>query len=494
MTVHPDHLKRQVVSSIAWASATRMAGQMLNWVMTLVVIRFLSPADYGLMALVTALTGFLQALTSTGFADALVQAREVDETVWRRTFGLILTISAGLAALLCVAAYPLADLYDQPRLIALLQIASLSFLIMAPAAVSRARLDRDLAFKHTARVDMVANVLAGLVVLALAWRGFGVWALMAGMLAGMAITAAAMWWLAPFRRWPSFSLGGMRAILHFGAYRTAEHMAWYVSTQIDIFMVGKLLGEHVLGVYSVSKTIAAMPVSKFGTIIKPIGSSAFARLQDDRARALSYLMKTIGVLSFLSFPLFFGMAAVAPELVEVVLGPHWTEATLPLGIVALGMAIVPPGLVLSPFLMALGHVRASFMNTMASLGISAAAYAIGSLWGLLGVCVAGTLSYPLKHLILVRRIAGVTEATTLRLFAPMLRPLICAVLMVLAVLAVRGLAGSGIGGAARLGLLVSAGAVVYAAAGLTLCRDILSDLLALVPRGASVASVLRLRV
>lgn len=478
MTIGADSLKRHVASSIAWASATRILGQILNWAMTVVVIRFLSPADYGLMALVTALTGFLQAMTSTGFADALVQAREVNEALWRRTFGLILVISAGLTGSLCLAAYPLAELYGQPRLVALLQVSSLSFLVLAPSAVSRARLDRELAFKYTSRIDMLANVTAGLVVLGLAWLGCGVWSLMAGMLTGMTITSAALWRLAPFRQWPSLSLAGMGPILHFGAYRTAEHVLWYISTQVDVFIVGKLLGERSLGVYAVSRTVAALPVNKLSMILRPISSSAFARLQDDRAQALAYLLATMRMLAFLCFPVFFGMAAVAPELVAVVLGARWTEAVMPLTIMALGMAARPSGLVLAPFLAALGEVRASFVNTLSSLVLFTAAYAVGSQWGLLGVCVAGALVYPVQFVFLVRRIAGITGARARDILASLSRPLLCALLMFLVVMAFRTALGEALPASARLALLIAAGALTYAAAALALCRGIVVGALA----------------
>jgi O-antigen/teichoic acid export membrane protein len=480
--------KNQVVSSIAWASATRLLGQLLNWAMTLIVIRFLSPTDYGLMALVMAFTGFLQAMTSMGFANALVQAREIDEMLWRRTFGLVLGISLALALLLCLVAYPLAEFYQQPQLLPLLQAASLSFLIMAPSAISRARLDRELAFKLTSRIDLVANVASGLIVLVLAWQGFGVWSMMVGMLGGMLIASGALWRLAPFRQWPAFSLTGMREILHFGGYRTAEHILWYASTQIDVLLLGKLLGEHSLGVYVVSRTVAAIPVSKLGGIVQPIGVAAFARLQDARSLALSYLLKAIGLLSLLCFPLLFGMAAVASELVDVVMGPRWAEAAIPLAIIAIGMAARPSGLLLAPFLIALGEVRASFINTAAAILLYIVAYTIGSFWGLVGVCIAGAVAYPIQLLFLAYRIGTVTGSPALGIVAPMLRPLLCATFMFLIVFGVRAAIGPELAAAPRLVVLVLVGALAYAAAALLLCRDILGDAVSLLPDRAGAAA------
>src|SRR5690349_15028763 len=120
-------LRRQVLVGLAWASATRLLGQLLNWAMTIVAIRFLEPADYGLMAVAMAIVGLLQALSYVGVTDVLVQKRDMDQSKQSNAFGIILATNVVFALALGVAAYPISWLYAQPRLIPLLQVASLSF-------------------------------------------------------------------------------------------------------------------------------------------------------------------------------------------------------------------------------------------------------------------------------------------------------------------------------------------------------------------------------
>jgi O-antigen/teichoic acid export membrane protein len=468
-------LRDQVLSGVAWAVGTRTLGQLANWGMTLVVMRFLEPSDYGLMALVVAITGFLQAMTSMGFADALVQARGLDEDTVQKTFGLVLGLNVALASVLCLAAYPLAAFYHEPRLVPLLQVAGTSFVIIAPSSISRAQLDRQLAFKDTSRIDAASNALAGVTVIALAWAGCGVWSLMIGMLVGLGARSLSLWVLAPFRKGPIFALAGIGHIVRFGSYRTAEHVLWYISSQIDVLLVGKLLGEHALGLYAVSRTIAGTTVDKFGAVVKPIGSAAFARLQDDRTQAVTYLLKTMRLLAFLCFPFFFGMSAIASELVTVVLGPRWSEVILPLSILSFGMALRPVGVILPSFLMALGEVRACFLNALTFFVVFGLAYVSGSPFGISGICTAGAIAYPVQFLFLVRRVAGVTGEPLRRFLFPLFRPLLCAIGMMGAVSASRQAIAGLLSPVATLGVLMAVGVTVYAAASLVLCRPIIRD-------------------
>jgi O-antigen/teichoic acid export membrane protein len=107
-------LKRSVLTAVGWATATRLAGQLANWAMTLATVRFLRPQDYGLMAVTIAITGFLQSLSYVGFADAIVQSRRLGDEDLRGVFGLILTINAIGLVLLCALAYPAAWFYGEP--------------------------------------------------------------------------------------------------------------------------------------------------------------------------------------------------------------------------------------------------------------------------------------------------------------------------------------------------------------------------------------------
>ena len=476
-------LRRVVVRAVGWSTVLRLAGQLANWAMTLATVRFLHPQDYGLMAVTMAIAGFLQSMSYVGFADAIVQNRRLREEDMRSVFGLILLINAGCVVGLLAFAHPAAWFYGEPRLVALLQFASLMFVAIAVQAIPRATLEKELDLKSVSWIDLVANIAGGILVLGLAWGGFGVWALMFGMLFTAVLRAAGFCLVAPYFPKPRFALRNLSGVLQFGGLRTGENILWFFYSQIDIFIIGKLLGADLLGVYSVSRTIAALPVEKFAVVIRPAAFPAFARVQHDRGEALGYLLKAMRILAFLCFPVFFGMAATSPEIVAVMLGPQWAHATAPLAIIAVAMALRPIGLMVPPFLIGIGEIVASFKNTVFAAVLYPAAFILGSHWGLIGVCVASLVAYPVQLAVLLRRVAIVTQTSLGALIAPLLPPLLGAALMSAAVRGVDlWLLPASLGAWSHFAWLIACGVLAYLGYTLLFLRPLIAEVAGLVRR------------
>ncbi|HEY1260656.1 MAG TPA: lipopolysaccharide biosynthesis protein [Stellaceae bacterium] len=470
-------LKRSVLTAVGWATATRLAGQLANWAMTLATVRFLRPQDYGLMAVTIAITGFLQSLSYVGFADAIVQSRRLGDEDLRGVFGLILTINAIGLVLLCALAYPAAWFYGEPRLAGLLLAASLVFIAVALQAVPRALLEKKLDLKRVTRIDLASNILSGTLVLLLAWAGAGVWSLLSGLLFRGILQAIGFGFAAPYFRRPRFTLRNLSEVLHFGGLRTAENLLWTFYASADVFVIGKLLGADILGIYSVARTVAALPVEKLSGVVKPIAFPAFAQVQDNRDEALHYLQKATRLLGFLCFPVFFGIAATAPQIVSIALGPKWTQATLPLVILAIAMALRPIGILIPSFLIGIGQIRASFKNTLFATILYPLAFAVGSHWGLIGVCAAWLVATPIQLLVLLRRVAIITGITIFDLIAPLLPPLAGSLVMYASVRAIDVWLPTA--GSSAAPWLVVSGVLVYLGYAALFMRPLATELVAL---------------
>ncbi len=468
-------LRRSVLRAVGWAGATRLIGQLANWTMTLVTVRILDPSDYGLMAIAMAVTNFLGSVSSVGFANVIVQNRRISEDALRSVFGLVLMISAASIALICGLAPAAAWFYGEPRLVGLLQAASLLFAATAFQAIPRATLEKRLDLKTISRIDLASNITGGAVVLSLAWHGAGVWSLIAGALFAAMTRTIGLCWAAPYFRRPRFSLRGLSEILRFGGLRTVESLLWTSYSSSDVFIIGKLLGPQILGVYSVSRYLAGLPSEKLALVIGPVVLPAFSRVQDDRTEALQYLRKAMRILALLSLPVFFGMAATSPELVTVALGPRWSQAATPLAIVAFGMALRPIAALLPSFLIGLGEYVASFKNTLYATILFPAAFIAGSHWGLLGVCGAWLVASPLQILTLLHRVALATKSSTAGLILPLLPPLAGSLVMYLAVRLVAGVLPPSLGNWGSLLWLVAIGVSVYLGYAALFLRPVLAE-------------------
>ncbi len=469
------------MSAVGWATATRLLGQLINWAMTLATVRFLRPEDYGLMAVTMAITGFLQSMSYSGFTDAIVQRRPSEDDL-RSVFGLILSINAAGLVLLCALAYPMAWLYAEPRLALLLVAASFVFVVTALQAVPRALLERKLDLKTLTRIDLVSNILSGMLVLLLAWSGAGVWSLLAGLLFRGLLQVIGFALCAPYFRRPRFSFASITGILYFGGLRSVENMLWAFYINSDVFVIGKLLGTDILGIYTVARTIAALPVEKLAGVVKPVAFPAFAQVQHDRAESLRYLQKAMRLLGFFCFPVFFGIAATAPQIVSVALGPKWAQATTPLAILAIAMTLRPIGLLIPSFLFGLGEIMASFKNTVFAAILFPVAFIVGAHWGLLGICVAALVAYPIQFFVLLRRAAIVGQVAIFDLVAPLLAPLAGSLVMYAAVRGVDAWLPAGAGIWSILAWLVASGVLVYIGYTALFLRPLVSELTGLVRR------------
>jgi O-antigen/teichoic acid export membrane protein len=475
-------LRSSVLRAVGWATGLRLVGQLLTWAMTLATIRFLHPQDYGLMAVATAVSGFLQSLSYVGFADAIVQNRRIGEDDLRNVFGLILLVNAGCMLLLCALARPMAWFYDEPRLVPLLLLASLMFVPIALQAIPRAVLEKQLDLRTVSRIELVSNVAGGCLVLALAWAGAGVWSLLSGMLLTAFLRAAGFCAAAPNFPRPRFSLRNISDILRFGGLRTAENVIWSFYVNLDVFIIGKLLGSEILGVYSVSRNIAALPVDKLSAVIKPTAFPAFARVQHDRLEALGYLQKATRLLATLCFPVFFGIAATSPQIVGIVLGPKWAQATIPLTILAIAMALRPVGLLMPSFLIGIGEIVSSLHNTILGAVLFPVAFVIGSRWGLVGVCTAWLIAYPVQLLDLMRRVAVVTRTSIWSLVAPLVPPLAGAAFMYGVVRALNAGLPDHLGAWTSTAALIATGVLAYLLYAAVLMRPLVAEMIGLVRR------------
>lgn len=285
---------------------------------------------------------------------------------------------------------------------------------------------------------------------------------------------------APYFRRPHFTYRNLNEILWFGGLRSAESALWAIYSVSDVFIIGRLLGLDILGIYSVSRLVATLPIEKLMLVIGPVVFPAFAQVQHDRSEALQYLEKGIRLLAFLCLPVLFGLAATAPQTVDVVLGPQWSQAATPLAILALGMALRPIGALVSPFLVAIGEYVASFKNTLFATVLFPLAFIVGSYWGLIGVCAAWLVAYPLQLGVLLRRVSLVTKVSLPSLLLPLLPPLVGALIMFIAVRLTAGMLPAELGIKTALAVLIGTGGLVYLGYAAIALRPILAEFVRLV--------------
>ena len=439
----------------------RTTAQLGTWLITLFVMQLLNPVDYGLMGLATILLGFFGLINELGAIPALIQRQQVEHRLIRKIFGLILVSNAFLYLIAFAGAPYFAALFSEPDLVLIVRVLALSLIIGALSAIPSVLLQRDLKFKSISLVEFVATLVAAGVTLILAFGGRGVWSLVCGSLVKEACNAAGLLAITRFCAAPLFNFTGLRTVLAFGMKISGARIVWYFNTSFDGLLIGKILGDRSLGLYSVANTLAALPVTKVLGLSNQIAFAAYSRLQDDRIRVRKYFLEGASVASFIFFPVCWGMSAVADDFVAVVLGPNWYDAAIVLQIIALGVPYRALGLFMQPLVDGLGKPGIGLKNTLTMSLIVPTAAVAGLHWGLIGLCIALVAAVVLAVTINLRRNLALLDAGYSQLLSTFLPSMLAAAIMYAAVLGAKATLASQISTLWRLPTLVVLGALVY---------------------------------
>lgn len=457
-------LKQRLVAAVGWSTGIKMAFQLVTWAMTLLVIRILSPDDYGLMAVSQVFANFLLGFTALGLDDALVQRESTPKSTVASAFGMILLCSAALTILLALAAYPIGRWYQDDRLIPLIQVSSLGFLFNGLATLPRVYLTKSLRVRPMFVMELSSGLFGALTVVALAYMHYGVWALQLGWLVSNLVKLLGFALLASeFYVWPRFRFAGLGPLFDYGIYRTLEYTAWAACSSADIFIISRWLGPAELGLYTVAMNFAGMPLNKIAPILNATAFPAFAMVQSRKAEARFYVLKSLRIMSTIAVPVFFGICATAPEIVDLVFGANWVAAKPILAVLALATSFRAILLLLPSYLQGIGDSRAAFWSTMIGLLVFPPAFLAGTHWGIIGVCYGWLAAYPLVYALnalLAARRGGLDIGAFL--FTPV-QPMVAGAIMILATVLVRANLPPDMPEAARFAILVAAGAAVYAA-------------------------------
>jgi len=424
MKMHSD-----LARGVKWVAGAKLASQLITWGVTIYVMRLLAPSDYGLLAMCTVVLGLLGMFAEVGLGPALIQRKEVSEQDLRQAMGVVWLVNLGLFLLANALAPLVAAFYGEPRLQPLLHVLSLQFLLLPLAIVPDVRLQRRLEYKQRSLVELSAALVGSQATLFMALFGAGVWSLVAGMLATQAWRMGALNWCAPGQPRPEWSPKGMGSLLGFGGSLTATRLLWYSFTQADVAIVGRVLGDQALGWYSVSMHLASLPVQRMAGILNQVLFPILSRNQHDLPAIRAGVLQMLGYIGLLSFPLLWGMASVAPEIVSVVLGKGWEGAVLPLQVLCLVMPFRTLTQMLPTVTDALGQPGINFRNVLLSCLLMPPAFYLGTRWGIKGVAYAWLLAYPVVLFFNMRRMLaaiGVPAEAVARRAGP---AVLCAALM-----------------------------------------------------------------
>jgi len=471
-------LRATIATALRWSIGGRLAAQAVSWLSTLLVIRLLQPDDYGLMAMAMSVAALALILNDVGLTSAIVQRPDLTVDDIGGVLGATVLFNGALFVLLFSTAPWIARYYQTSELVGILRVLALQFPIQSFGLIYASLLVRRLDFKTKSLVEAGALLAGSIGTLGLALAGFGVWALVWGNLMTGCVRALGFSLLSPTRYRPRWRLDRVRPMVGFGGLIVAQRVVWWLYSQLDVVLLGRLYQAETVGTYAVARQLATLPQQKLGGALNQVTLASLARVQHDAARVRGYLAQAIRMLAFVTVPVFAAISALAPEAVAVLLGDRWLEAADPIRILSL---IVPLRMIyaqISEVLNAQGRPGFMLGNLLILLTIVGPAVVVGSIaGGIIGVCIAWATSYPLAFAFTTTRAQSHTGVGLHDVLRALTRPAIGAMAMYVSVEIMRAILRPHIDPLPLFALLAVVAASVCTFAMLLIDRPLLRNVL-----------------
>jgi O-antigen/teichoic acid export membrane protein len=355
---------------------------------TIVLARLLTPHDFGLVAMVTGVTGFFELLKDAGLSMATVQRETITHAQISTLFWVNVLVGVVLAAFSAALAPALVKFYHEPRLLWLTVVLAGQFLLIATGVQHRALLQRRMQFVTLGAIEILSLVTGVVTGLCMAFWGFGYWALVGMSLSTAACQTVCLWVKSPWVPGLPQRGCGIRSMLHFGGTVTCNTLVVYVAYNADKILLGRFCGAESLGLYSRAQTLINLPTQNLNSAIGSVALPALSRLQDDPVRLKRYFLQGYALVLSATIPITLICCIFAEELIRVMLGARWAGAVAPFRILAptaLALALVNP---FGWLLFAKGQTVRSLLMALFIAPLLVSGYLIGIKYGPTGVAAA----------------------------------------------------------------------------------------------------------
>lgn len=317
-------LGHKIATGATWMVLQRLAVRFIGLISTIILARLLVPEDFGLIALAMTLLAVLETLLELGFDLALIQRQTSDRSQYDTAWTLSIARGVLTAILFAAAAYPLAGLYGDPRLIPVVMWLAAVALLSGFNNIGIVEFRMELQFDREFRMLVLSKVVSFVVTIGFAWFWRDYRALVAGIVVGKITNFVLSYAMHPYR--PRLSLKGATPFLHFSKWLLLNNAMVLVRQRLDTFVVGKMANSTSLGHYAVAYEISNLATTELIWPISRVLFPGFAKMERNPTRLAQGFVSSLGIMFFLGAPIAMGVGLIAEHIVRIFLGPQWMPA------------------------------------------------------------------------------------------------------------------------------------------------------------------------
>lgn len=343
MTLH-----HQAITGIKWTAIAAVIMTILQLAQMAVLARFLSPDDFGLMAVSMIVYGFAYMFMDMGVSNAIIYSQNVTHRQLSSLYWLNVFCGVVTGAIVAAIAPVIADFYNENRLRTLLPVISLVFVIVSLGTQFRILCQKEMQFETMAKIDMFSTVASFSVAVICAINGLGVWSLVYALLMQSILQTLQFMTVGLKHHKPSFVYDhkDIKSFLGFGLYQMGENAVNFLNTNIDKILIGRMLGLPALGFYNLAWQLIIFPVQKINPVVGKVAFPLYSQLQDNKELLSKYFAFSIRGLSLITVPILAFLFFNAYDVVRILYGEKWdlsADLIRILALIGLLRAIANPG-------------------------------------------------------------------------------------------------------------------------------------------------------
>ena len=333
--------KNKVISSLIWKFLERGGVQGIQFVLSIILARLVSPEDYGVIAILLVFIQIATVFIQSGFNTALIQKKEADDLDFSSIFYLSFLVSGILYVILFLGAPFAASFYKIEELTNLLRVISLTLFFGAINSIQNAYVSKTMQFRRFFFSSMVAVIGSGIVGIVMAYKGFGVWALVAQQLVRDFLICIILWFTVKWRPKFIFSFERVKSLFSFGWKLLVSGLLDTIFRNIYNLIVGRIYNKEILGYFNRGHQFPQVIATNLDGSIQSVMLPTLSSHNDDVAEVKRITRRSISMSAFVLMPCMFGLAAVAEPLVKVLLTDKWLPCVPFLQLACISYAIYP---------------------------------------------------------------------------------------------------------------------------------------------------------
>lgn len=427
-----DILIKKTIGAFRWHLLFRIVNQSFSWFVTIFMVRILDPEDYGLMGMAMILIGFMNLFNGIGVGPSIIQKqrKDLDEQLLHSLFWIAIFISFALYLVLFLSSSVAASYFREQDLSPIIKVLGLIFILKALSLVPSNLLVKDLELKKRGVAESFAKIVASVLCIVLALSGFKVWSLVFSYLFQEICMCVAVFYFVNYSPRLYFSKKRVFNMLAFGVNVSASKVFWYLYSNADFFIIGRVLGKNILGYYSVAFQLASIPIAKINNMLNSVLFPMYCEMQHDIKEVKFYFLQNIKLVSSFFFPVYIGLTIIAQDFFYLIIGQKWQPAIYIFQVLCITGLIRSIASQHPSVLNAIGKTQVNLKFTFMMLLVMPIAFYIAAKTGgvnwvsLTWLCVYPFLAYYLIHHTLIE-----LKISVKKYFSCLLPPFVCSLLM-----------------------------------------------------------------